>query len=48
MFSLLVRKKPQETAPPHAKLPLEKIIPAEELQHQALHVDWSINLCESL
>lgn len=31
MFSLLVHKKAQETAPTHAQLPLEKIIPAEEL-----------------
>lgn len=48
MFSLWVHKKAQETAPTHAKLPLEKIISAEELEHQAQQVEWSINLCESL
>lgn len=48
MFTLLVYSKAQETALTHTKLPLEKIVPAEELRHQALQVEWSINLCESL
>jgi len=48
MFSLLVHKKSEETAATHAKLPLEKMLPAEELQHQALQAERSINLHESL
>lgn len=34
MFFLLVHKKAQETVPNHAKLPLEKFIPAEELKDE--------------
>lgn len=46
MFSQLVHKKAQETVPSYAKLPLEKIVPAEELKDQDLQVEWNINLCE--